>query len=435
MTQRHFTYLRIFLLIAITFSPSRTAAQLLPFALAPFVMILYKKPIAYIRPLIGFFVALFTLSGISALYNASSVFNWGLGVVTWFGGILCLIIGYKMADDMDLRSYLKILFFISFIQIPVGLYQMFSFNNFQFTGLSQTVDVFGGTLLVGGKSSHIVGVKLAMSLILGFFTFKYYGLSPLKRFILLLLFITGWIMPSAAHSFLCFILAVLTLVVLYLKNRRMIIQALIFTGIIITMMIITQEYILINAKNQVINAMAITEDTPHKVLALYSTLFELPENSTMAPVIGLGLGRYSSFAALVLTGEFLPSKLPFLPILYSEETSRYILPYWNKTLLESNPWAHGVVNQPYFTYMSIYGELGIIGLAIFLLFWLLIVKSLKDMTRKLKGTFLGEVAMGLLLFTLFLTNLFFFDNWFEDARLMIPYFLTLGIFYRKYVKA
>ncbi len=147
--------------------------------------------------------------------------------------------------------------------------------------------------------------------------------------------------------------------------------------------------------------------------------------------MGVGLGRYSSYAALVLTGEYLSDQPDYLPISASQETRQFILPYWNRRLLARDVWAHGVANQPFFTYMSLYAELGLLGLGLFITFWLVVLRDLHRFHRASTEPLLGRLALGLFLFTFFLTYLFFFDNWFEDARLMVPYFLTLGIVYRK----
>jgi hypothetical protein len=423
------------LLLISTFTPWRTMTQGLPFVILAMSLIM-DKPDTYLYSIIKPFIWLFFLAIPSAIFNASPIVNLLFGIITWMGGITAFIIAYTFGKYVSLTNALKILLLISLIQVPIGLYQVFSAVEFKlinpFLIAASVGDNFSGTLLLSGVNSHIVGLKLLFSLLIVYFLSSEFFKSTSKKILFLLLLLVGWIFPSAIHSFLCFALGILTYII-FTKGLKAKFIGRIFISVIFVFFLILsiQEFAIGYIETLIKKSTYISYETPHKIVALYETIFNLSVDNPIVPILGLGLGRYSSYAAMILSGEMLRYQPWYIPISISAETDRFILPYWNKTLLESNVWAHGVANQPWFTYMSIYGELGVPGLMLFIVFFISILRRLKAI-EKLEGQpLLRNVAMALSVFTFFLLYLFFFDNWFEDARLMVPYFVILGITLRK----
>ncbi len=418
-------------MIISTFTPWRPIAQGLPF-LGLIISLFLEKHSKYLLRIIQPFVILFFLSILSAIFNFSPFVNLLFGIITWMGGIAAFITSYSAGKYIGVHKVLKMLIIVSLAQVPIGLYQVFSAVNFKlinpFTVSGSVGDYFSGTLFSSGVNSHITGLKLLFSLTLFFFAGKVLYSGWITRIIFLFALLIGWITPSAVHSFLCFILGVLSYLILERKvsKFRILLLAIFATFIIITMQEFTIGYIETLIKKSII----FSKETPHKVIALYETIILSFEKPSLL-IVGLGLGQYSSYAAMILTGEMLRYNPWYIPISISKETERFILQYWNKNLLETDVWAHGVANQPWFTYMSIYGELGLSGLIIFIIFFLLILRKLRLLHNQ-SITFLErETIKALLIYTYFLLFLFFFDNWFEDARLMVPYFIVLGIVLKK----
>jgi hypothetical protein len=90
-------------------------------------------------------------------------------------------------------------------------------------------------------------------------------------------------------------------------------------------------------------------------------LLENPKNAT----VGLGLGMYSSRAAMILSGGYLYDQPDWLPVSMSEETRKYIYPLWNP-----ERWAGyegSTMALPSSTAQAVLLEAGVIGTALMLI--------------------------------------------------------------------
>jgi hypothetical protein len=161
-------FLPLSTLIFSTFIPWRILAQGLSFVIFVILLII-DKPDSSLYSIIKPFIWLFFLAILSAIFNASPIVNLLFGMVTWMGGITAFIIAYTFSKYVSLTNVLKILFLISLIQVPICLYQVFSFVKFNlinpFLINASVVDNFSGTLLLSVVNSHIVGLKLLFSLL------------------------------------------------------------------------------------------------------------------------------------------------------------------------------------------------------------------------------------------------------------------------------
>lgn len=430
MSRNLLSYFVIFFLTLSTFLPyARVISHIIPFAILLILIAIYPK--VELPKVIWPFVWLLVLSIISAIYNTSHYINFLLGFNTWFVGVVTLVIAYTLGEYINILTYFRFILLLSLIQIPIGLYQIFSIVEFQtlnpFKIYASAGDMFSGTMLLSGVNSHVLGIKMLFTLLLVYFIPQ---ITSLNRAIVLFSLIIGWILPSAIHSFLCFFSAVLTYILVVRKNLKVLFRVFVFLGLAFSFILLTQEFAFEYVENLITSSINL-DKAPRKVLYLYSTLFELTPEKPHVAVLGLGLGRYSSYGSMAASGELL--RFDFMPVVISPETQKYIIPLWNKVLIRIDEWKEGVANQPWFTYMSLYGELGLTGLILFIFFWFKIILILKK--EAVKSTFVyAGLAHALLLYTFTLMNLYFFDNWFEDPRLMIPYFITLGIFL-KHIKA
>lgn len=437
VSRRALTTLVLAGLVLVSFGPSRIVAQFVPFACWPLAFVLAPGRIAQPARETLLVALLAVMTVVSAVVNATELPNLLLGVVTWFGPFLVFSLAYAVGDQASLRPLLRMLLVVSLVQIPIGVLQMFAFigfrlaNPFQVYGLAAG-DWFSGTLMLSGKNSHVVSLKLALSMLLAWQVSRHVTrLGRTGRLVVLALLIFGWLTPSAVHSMLCFLAAIGTASLLLASSVRTVAGLLGISLLAVAIVAVTQWENVLYARNLILLTAGSTGVLPGKAAALVNTLTELPAAAPQLPWTGVGLGRYSSYAAMILSGEHLSSANPLIPVSFSDYTSRFILPYWNRELLLANEWASGVVNQPFFTYMSIYGELGLPGLACFTGFWLVVTLRLRRVVRRARGTLEGALATALLLFTLLLVYLFLFDNWYEDARLMIPYMILTGVLLRQ----
>lgn len=105
---------------------------------------------------------------------------------------------------------------------------------------------------------------------------------------------------------------------------------------------------------------------PRAVL-LTRVFSDLPEEQPQQPAIGLGPGQFSSRASLIMSGLFLggpdtPKTLPFLSPQATHLTQDYCL-LLMVTASENDPLGQiGSSQQPFFSLLSIYTELGLAGL-------------------------------------------------------------------------
>ena len=105
------------------------------------------------------------------------------------------------------------------------------------------------------------------------------------------------------------------------------------------------------------------EDIPRAYL-LSRVAFELPEEQPQQPYIGVGLGQFSSRAALIMSGLYLggvdhPKPLPLLAPRMTKLADDYTI----SLLVAMNEGDRdiGSSQQPFFSYMTVYSECGLLG--------------------------------------------------------------------------
>jgi hypothetical protein len=154
-----------------------------------------------------------------------------------------------------------------------------------------------------------------------------------------------------------------------------------------------------------------------KAFATYSTLWELPRREPWQPLVGLGPGQYSSRAALIRSGQYL-SVDGIVPIYTTPYTDQFILPL-------AAPFFSGVRSGstyfPFYSWLSLYGELGVPGVAagVAALLWFVV---------KLSGA--GDrrfplLSHSLTALALYVALLGFQDNYWEWTQAVLPAFVLL----------
>lgn len=157
-----------------------------------------------------------------------------------------------------------------------------------------------------------------------------------------------------------------------------------------------------------------------KAVALYNTLFRLPVDEPRQPWIGLGPGQYSSRAALIRSGQYLTGGIPF-PAHANRYTDEHILSLW-----EGFPERHpggGSTYFPFFSWMSLYGELGLLGVVLVLL---LIAGTTRFIVRRRSRVF-RHLPLALIVLLAYLAILGVHDNYWEWTQAVFPAFLILRL--------
>ncbi|HEB36040.1 MAG TPA: hypothetical protein ENI18_09405 [Candidatus Aminicenantes bacterium] len=370
------------------------------------------------------------MSIISTILNQASFINFGLAILTYFSSILALLLAFTFPHNKNiLRITISLLVFFSLVQILIGLFQLYRTFGFSmvnpFSITTAAGDFFTGFL----GNSHLLALKLFF--LATILTFLWWGTKKKKYLIYTIFVILGWLLASAIHSIILAIITIIfyTLLSNKLKRRKLKIFIYAFGAIIVifTLTSVIQPGNIDYAKNQM-SSLLNKDDSLRirKLTGLKNTLFKLPQEKFYAPIIGVGLGSYSSRAAMITSGEYLRHHPSFIPIIPSKETKKFILPLWNRELLK-NKWNHGVSNQPFSSWQSIYGEVGFIGLIIFLFVFFNNIKVFSFLLNNCKDKYICSIASGMLFFTIYLFFLLFMDNWLEYPRLMIPYWLITGL--------
>jgi hypothetical protein len=433
----------IFLLILISFQPRQEIAYLFPFV--AFILIFIFLLCGKIEKRFNKFyvnIILFFLfwSAFVTIINKASATNFIFAIITHYSSFAAFLITFAIPyRDEHLRYAISLIIILSLIQVPIGIYQMYKGTNFSVLNpFSESIGV--GDLFVGtiGKNSHLLAVKNSFAFIiicsLAVFTKKY------KYVYLIIPALLGWLLPSAMHTVIVGVLVMVFFIFLKLinttaifllkkyvsKKQRFIVLGSVLVFFVFLSVAITQKGNIFYAYN-LIQKMFEADETKmlRKIISYKNTLFELPKDRMFSPIVGVGFGSYSSRAALITSGEYLSYQPSFIPITPSEETRKYIIPLWNREITKIK-YMDGVANQPFSTIQSIYAELGIIGLILFLLVF---YKNIKMFNRisKIGDDYLRGVSFAMFFYTFYLFFLFFLDNWFEYPRLMIPYWVVVGL--------
>lgn len=394
---------------------------------------------------------LFIISLLALLINNFYPLNFFIGWYTLLGGFLVFLLAYNFYSEIDIKKITYFYLFLSFIQIPIGMIQVYkeaglgaygSLIYGYFSVLNTSFgDFFTGTYFAPLKTSHIIGIKLSIALIIVLISQHLY-LKPKVRTFLIISFTTGIIFSQNMHVILCLFITLLLYIfrnkitkfsnfeIFFLISIILIIFYLsigIFFGDVYLLEYFVIQFLKI--EHLLSTNSEIYFSSPRKILALLDTIQKLPELNPISVLIGTGIGNYSSYAAQTGNSDILLK--PIYTLDYPNEFWRIIYPKWNIIIL-SKPYNDGVANQPWFTYLTILGEFGYIGLILFLTFIIQVFKKIKKIVNYSSDIILTNFALILVFFSIYVFLLYFFDNYHEDPRITTVYFTYLGYVFGRY---
>ena len=166
-----------------------------------------------------------------------------------------------------------------------------------------------------------------------------------------------------------------------------------------------------------------------KVAATLDTLLELPAREPLQPAFGVGLGNYSSWSQLLLSGvyvdRFLSGRVGGLPVSYDDTA-------WDLILWHISPEAYdlygrwyveSISTQPWSSWQSLYAETGLLGLILLIAAFAPLLKRLTVFPTDSARLLAAKYALGT--YAWFAVVCGFIDNFFEYPWLLIP--LILGL--------
>lgn len=160
-----------------------------------------------------------------------------------------------------------------------------------------------------------------------------------------------------------------------------------------------------------------------KAIATLNTINNMPDYQIF---LGLGPGQYSSRSGMIMTGDYLNVSIPFKGN-HNIFLENNILNYWleMKNLQDNHGKFYGSSHFPFYSWLSLYGEFGLIGV-IAIIF--IIIRLLSKIIRsRQENNF--YIRFSLCIIILYIAFLGFQDNYWEWNQPLLPILLFAKIIY------
>lgn len=442
----------------------------------PFLLLLVPRstvtlPIIYLAPIVSLLIFLrqgykisrkslmlifsfFLINALVISLTQAHFKNYILAMASYGSIFLLAVVSQKAPSEKDSLQWQKSLLFLAIAQGVIGVAQLF-YNGFplKLPYRDFTEDFFVGTLGTGGN--NVVANILAVAVVLCLFKLDA-GRSRKILFLLIFLVVCllmtssnmSLITMAASYAFICLkhvrmyfnIPTASSPKALYLKTRFRVRKRNAFQlsiGLICVLGFIGSggyRY-LSDTYHKWTYTLEMTDNA--RYMAIKNTLTQLPLDAPYQPLVGVGLGNYSSWAQMILSEDYIRvhvigkhSSDESLLKIASQTDIAYenVLKYLSADLFRAE--TESIINQPFFSWQSLYAETGFVGL--FLLFLLISpkLKSLKICEGEGQEVIVAKKT--LIFYTVFLFVNGFIDNYFEYPWVTLPYLIgILTISYRK----
>jgi hypothetical protein len=393
-----------------------------------------------VMPLVAL-VALLLLNLVVTLAGGSGLINLALGSVT-FSWLFLFALRFPQHQDVARRCFARTAILMALLQLSVGLLQSVAAGfPFMLPYRDYSPDIFQGTYGIGGPP------VVTMVMLLGMFVAAsaWMAGAGLRYGILACVLAAGSVLPgSNATIFAGFLAAVTGTFLAWISTRRrsgaaprsrgllLPVVSIVAIGSLVLFSFTNLDYL--ERIGGRLTGAGYEEQSP-KVTTAYDTLVRLPLDVPFQPAVGVGLGSYSSWAQLLLSGVYFERFLADraarnpLPVSYRPEAWNYVLS--NLSPLKDRWFVESLSAQPYFAWMSLYGEIGLVGVA---LIWVAARPMLVPLFRLPLERAPGDprrlrpeagLRLALLCYTLFVFALGFVDNYFEYPWLIMPWLVGL----------
>jgi hypothetical protein len=375
----------------------------------------------------------------------SHINNLVWSVITYGSSMLVLIVFLALPFKQEnLRSVLIFSVWITVPQVLIGYLQMLNvqsfehLNPFNLPGGSSAGDAFVGTTFDLGIG-NLVAIKISLMILLLLpFWFKN---RNLRNTLVILVLLAGWIIASAIYSLVLGMLAIIYYFVILKLLKALSTFKLSLTVFVAA--ILAFVFVGIFAYTQPDNVSYITEtlkgayttftskemtQAGRKVVYYDKTLTKLPEEYPSMLIWGVGPGNYSSRSAWIISGKYLLHQPDFIPATPTPLAESYNFTIWTKDMISENFLGGGsITNQPFSTWLSVFAEMGLLGLLFFSLIFYLIQRAFNLIIRRHPNSFYANYAMGMKLSLTYILLLFFIDNLFEWPIVMGQFFVFAAL--------
>jgi hypothetical protein len=327
--------------------------------------------------------------------------------------------------------------------VAIGYMQMLQAQSFESLNPFSVLGPAAGDNFVGTTFDWGIGnlVAIKMSFMAIMFLPFWISERSLKNTVLLMVLLVGWILPSAIYTLLLGFIAIAVFfvgqeVVRTLSVSRM--RTHIFFGLIAGILIgiifvyTQQENVryTVESLKQVYTTLRNKDivQASRKMIYYRETLTELPVKYPRVLAVGVGPGNYSSRSAWLVSGDYLTEQPPYIKVTPSDIAKRYTIKLWGRRLISDEFKGGGsITNQPFSTWLSVFAEMGLLGLIALILIFGSIYRALNKGETSAVSAFDRNLNYGLRITVLYVVLLFFVDNIFEWPLVMAQFFVFVSI--------
>ncbi len=239
------------------------------------------------------------------------------------------------------------------------------------------------------------------------FTYHYRITKEKKDIIYILISIIISIFTGSIALLILFLLSYIMITIIFKKGKGKTSKIILIISAIVVFICVTPNWI----KEYIVNLRDYNYLVSHisKIKSYETTFITIPKDDKTFLLLGNGIGNYSSRAALTCTGKYINgySKL------FGESMSKYTETYIYPNLINVMENKLGSMDTAYSSIITIQGELGIIGILFFIVYWMKFFINNKE-----------EVSRTFLLF--FLLSCFI-ENYLEFAKIVCVVFILYFI--------
>ena len=364
------------------------------------VLVLKIKTKAKIKSSLGIFLFILYLI-LNSMINTLMPINTLFYVIYFIPLPICALLFSKFnAELIDNDKFIKLLKKVLQIQgIGIITYPIFNLNE-----VVSSIDFDWVTGTFGDYQGNIFFFFCAFSFV--FFLHQY--MIHRKHMKYLILSGIYMIMTGSIALIILFASSVLLYIGVSLKVKRktkMMIMALLGLAIVF-FIAVTPTWI----KNYIVRMASETDKSVYiSKISDYNNVFFNSNNSVEFELFGAGIGKYSSRAALTCTGIYISGYNVLFEHSISDYTKKYI---YNKLYFVYEN-RLGILDVPWAEYISIKGELGIIGLLFLALYFISLVK---------KNCGFGKI------YVVFLILACFTENYLEYAKIVLLLYINYMVF-------
>ena len=424
--------------LLLCWSPSKFAGYLAPWLAIGLYVLITRSRQVFQRLILVLGVWLMLLPLYSLLTPEFAFHSAALTLLTYGAWLFFFVVPTKhMANPRLLSRMLSLTRFVILFQGTWGIGQAVASFATRGTFDGSAGDVVAGTIrpfsITSDFSNPMFAVNMALLLLLSFPSL----IKDRKGLLVLCIGLFSLILASVLHVLLFLSVAIAAAFVLcfpsfFLKKRGIYL----LIGAIVSGLI---AFTLLGNNFATVRSFAqYTVDGKTTRAQVVTDVFaKMPQTYFWMPVIGLGPGQFTSRASLIGTGLYFggpgnPRPIPLLPQGMSRPFREYILGPWLS--LTTNGINNSSTSQPYFSWLSVYTEFGVIG---FLLITAAVMRVLYKLQRLSRVTRPREkiITVSVSAAIIFLYILGIQENYWEVSQAIFVGLILLKMEYPNLVHA